>query len=301
MLQLAARSLRRLERTAARLTDPSTGPAPDALPFRAVSRTVVPLLHAFTAETDESGRATRPGSTFESCTVVLPTYNERATVQDAIRDIDAALRGTGREYEILVVDDDSPDGTLDAVEAVADEAPVRAIRRRGRRGLATAVLAGVERARYDVVAVMDADLQHPPERLPALVAAVEDGADVAVGSRYVPGGSADGLPPTRRVISRGAAALARTIVPHPVIEELSDPMSGFFACDRRLLDGREFDPLGYKILLEVVVRGDPDDVAEIGYRFRERANGETGFRVTTILNYLRHLLRLRRAAERDDA
>lgn len=230
------------------------------------------------------------------CTVVLPTYNEREVVPETLRRVDDALAATGREYEVVVVDDDSPDGTVEAVRDASASRPVRALRRRGKRGLATAVVDGVERARHEVVVVMDADLQHPPERVPDLLAAVDDGADVAVGSRYVAGGSMDGLPPSRRVVSSVASTLARALVPHPAVRPLSDPMSGFFAFDRQLVDGCVLRPVGYKILLEVLVRGNPSRVVEVGYEFDSRAGAETSFRAATVGNYLRHLVRLRRAA-----
>lgn len=230
-----------------------------------------------------------------SCTVVVPTYNEREVVPETLRRVNDALAGTGREYELVVVDDDSPDDTVGAVRDASAEVPVRALRRRGKRGLATAVVDGVERARHDVIIVMDADLQHPPERVPDLLAAVDDGADVAVGSRYVPGGSVGELSPSRRAISRAAAVLARAAVPHPAVRPLTDPMSGFFAFERRLVEGCELRPVGYKILLEVLVRGNPDRVAEVGYGFDQRAGSETSFRAATVGNYLRHLVRLRRA------
>lgn len=226
----------------------------------------------------------------------MPTYNEREVVPETLRRVDAAIAATGREYEVVVVDDDSPDGTVEAVRGASAEGSVRALRRRGRRGLATAVVDGVEYARHEVVVVMDADLQHPPERVPDLLAAVDDGADVAVGSRYVAGGSGAELPPSRRVVSSVAAMLARTLIPHPAVRSLSDPMSGFFAFDRSVVDGRVLRPVGYKILLEVLVRGRPSRVVEVGYEFESRAGAETSFRAATVGNYLRHLVRLRRAA-----
>lgn len=230
------------------------------------------------------------------CSVVVPTYNERAVVPETLRRVDDTLAATDREYELVVVDDDSPDDTVEAVRDASETVPVRALRRRGKRGLATAVVDGVERARHEVIVVMDADLQHPPERVPDLLAAVDDGAEVAVGSRYVRGGSAGELPPARRVISRAAAMLAQATVPHPSVRGLSDPMSGFFAFERQLVEDCDLRPVGYKILLEVLVRGNPSTVVEVGYTFDERAGSETSFRLATVGNYLRHLARLRRAA-----
>jgi dolichol-phosphate mannosyltransferase len=200
-------------------------------------------------------------------TVIVPTWNEAENVEPLARRIHAALP----DAEILFVDDASTDGTPDRVRAMAEFLPVRLIERRGERGLSTAVLRGIAEASADLCVVMDADLSHPPEALPALVEAVERGADVAVGSRYVPGGSIDEWPRLRRMTSRAGTWLARPLT------SVQDPLAGFFALRRSLLRGVELRPRGFKILLEILARAPVRRTAEIPIRFQDREAGLSKF------------------------
>src|SRR5204862_4349527 len=138
-------------------------------------------------------------------TVVVPTYNESGNLPTLVERVCAALPAS----EIVVVDDASKDGTADVARELARKFPVRVVQRFDERGLSTAVLRGMQEARTDVCVVMDADLSHPPEAIPKLVTAVLEGADVAVGSRYVPGGDIDHWPLVRRLMSRAGTLLAR--------------------------------------------------------------------------------------------
>ncbi len=199
--------------------------------------------------------------------VVVPTYNEAENVEPLARRVLAALP----DVEIVFVDDASIDGTVDRIRAMAEELPVRVVERRGERGLSTAVLRGFEDARADVVAVLDADLSHPPETLPALIAAVENGADVAVGSRYAPGGEIDRWPLFRRLASKAGTLLARPLT------SVSDPMAGFFCMRRSRLRDVELKPRGFKILLEILARARFSRVVEIPIRFEDRAAGRSKF------------------------
>lgn len=227
-------------------------------------------------------------------TIVLPTYNERATLPPLLRDLADAFRGSAVHPEVLVIDDSSPDGTGEAAAGMAGELrnvfPVIVISRPGKSGLASAVLEGVRRAQGDVVVVMDSDRSHPPASVPALLRAVANGADIAVGSRYVAGGGTTRWPWPRRVMSRGATWLARAVLRVRV----ADPMSGFFAARRRLFAGAPLLGLGYKILLELLVLHPEAAVAEVPYIFTERAGGRSKLNAAEILNYLRLLERLRR-------
>ncbi len=139
-------------------------------------------------------------------------------------------------WELIIVDDGSPDGTADLAESYADVHPVRVVRRPGKAGLASAVLAGFAQARGDVLVVMDADLSHPPEAVPRLALAIEQGADLAVGSRYVAGGGTEDWPLKRRVVSRAACLIGNVLVP------IRDCTSGFFAIRRSALDARAARP-----------------------------------------------------------
>lgn len=226
--------------------------------------------------------------------VVLPTYNERETILDAIQHARTSLRDAGYTPGVLVVDDDSPDGTHAHVrEHYKHEQLVSVIHRTDRSGLASAVARGFRAAQGDIYAVMDADLQHPPDRLPDLVAPIEAGADLAVGSRFTTdGGIKDDWPVERRLISRGATWVANWEL--PAARRLSDPMSGFFAVDSTVVDPYEthLRAPGFKILLEVLARCPVKDVVEIGYQFRKRQAGESGLTSREYIRFVRHLARL---------
>ncbi|AGY58631.1 glycosyltransferase [Gloeobacter kilaueensis] len=225
--------------------------------------------------------------------LVLPTYNEAANLEAVLSRIDGLLTGSGRSYEIIVVDDDSPDRTWALAERLASERfpQLRVIHRTEERGLATAVLRGWEAARGEILAVMDADGQHPHLTLLELLDAIDAGADVAVGSRHVSGGGVSDWSAVRRFLSRGAQLLALVLVPS-IARQVSDPMSGFFALRRSVIAGAVLDPVGYKILLEVLGRGDYRTLKEVGYVFLEREAGDSKVSARLYWQYLLHLIRL---------
>lgn len=202
--------------------------------------------------------------------LVVPTYNERDNIVPLLEAIRGAMAGLG--LEVWIVDDDSPDRTWELASDYARSHPdVQVIRRTSERGLSAAVIEGFQRARGDLLAVMDADLSHDPALLPRLVDAVAGGADVAVGSRRVPGGGADNWPWHRQKASDLATALARWWLRAP----LADPMSGYFVVRRAVFErvrGR-LQPRGYKILLEIVCRAGAVKVVELPYVFRDRRQG----------------------------
>ncbi len=223
--------------------------------------------------------------------IVIPTRNEEANVHSLLARISSALDGV--TYEVIIVDD-SDDGTPSAVrrEAAAGQ-PVRLIHREGEErsgGLSTAVVQGLAAARGSVVASLDADLQHPPEKLRELIDALGD-ADVAVASRYVEGGAADGLAgPVRQLGSVGAKLLAQGFVPNARLS--TDPLGGFFAVRREVLDGVELRPIGFKILLEVLARGRVKRVVDVPYVFQARERGQSKANAKQMGLYLQHLARL---------
>ena len=215
--------------------------------------------------------------------VVVPTYNEAGTIPKLAARLSDAL--TRREWELVVVDDGSPDGTADVAEALAPHVPVRVVRRTAKAGLASAVLAGFAAARGDVLVVMDSDLSHPAEIVPALVALVEDGtADLAVGSRYVRGGGVVDWPLRRRIVSRVACLMGNVLVP------VRDATSGFFALRRSVVEGVRLNPIGFKIGFEVIARGRYDRVVEVPYTFRDREIGASKFGRREIGQYVVQLL-----------
>ena len=220
--------------------------------------------------------------------VVVPTLRESANLRRLAEAVRAALSGSGFEWELLLSDDDSQDGSEELVADLSRRLPIRLEIRRGQpRDLSLAVLDGIGLARFDRICVMDADLSHPPERIPDLLAKLDGACDLVVGSRYAPGGGIEGhWSRYRRLNSRVATLLARPLVC------CSDPLSGFFAVDRRALPSREhLRPIGYKIGLELMVRGRLR-VREVPFRFRDRSLGASKLNRREQLRFLVHLGRL---------
>jgi dolichol-phosphate mannosyltransferase len=208
--------------------------------------------------------------------LVIPTFNESKNVEELVARLtsvlDVFLPGG---YELIVVDDDSPDETWAVALRLADRYPaLRVMRRRGEKGLSTAVIRGWQAACGEVLAVIDADLQHPPELVERLWSEIAKGADLATGSRHVAGGGVSDWSAVRRALSRGAQLLGLFVLPG-VVGRVSDPMSGYFMVRRSAIAETELSPLGYKILIEVIGRGRIGRIAEVGYVFQERTAGES--------------------------
>lgn len=219
--------------------------------------------------------------------LVIPTLDEAGSVPALFSALERAVRAfpSGTTMEAVVVDDGSTDGTVAAVRSLAPGFPVRLVER-SERGLATAVLAGFAAAHGDVLGVIDADLSHPPELLPALLAALE-GADIAVASRHAPGGRVEDWPWYRRY-----ASLMMTGLTAPLRLPVADPLSGYFLLRRETIDGVRLSPLGYKILLEILAKGRYRKVREVPYVFRNRGVGKSKMGLGVTLEYLRHLGRI---------
>lgn len=221
--------------------------------------------------------------------VIVPTYNECENLAPLVERVQAAL--AQRKHELLIVDDRSPDGTAAAARRLAERFPIRCVVRETERGLATAVIAGLRAAHGEYCVVMDADLSHPPEAIPALVDCLARDASVqmSIGSRFVPGGRVDlHWPLHRRLNSLIGRVLARPLTP------VRDMMSGFFCVRRSELRLEALAPVGYKIALELIVRHRWTRVVEIPIAFADRAAGHTKLSVGEQLRYLRHLGRLYR-------
>ncbi|MGO9635002.1 MAG: glycosyltransferase, partial [Steroidobacteraceae bacterium] len=196
-------------------------------------------------------------------------------------------------YEIIVVDDNCADRTWELAQNLGGERPRLRVRRREQeRGLSTAVIRGWQAARGEVLCVIDADLQHPPDVALALYRIIERGADIAVASRHLEGGGVSDWSVARRIVSRTAQLIGLLILPG-VVGRVTDPMSGYFMIRRSAIEGVELNPLGYKILIEVLARGNVPWVGEVPYVFSERALGGSKATAGVYLDYLRHLLRLR--------
>jgi dolichol-phosphate mannosyltransferase len=218
--------------------------------------------------------------------VILPTYNEAENMRTIVPSIARVLDQAGLKGEIIIVDDDSPDGTANAAQRLAGDYPVRVHVRKDQRGLATAVIKGFEVALGDVCVVMDADMSHPVEKIPDMVRPIlDDMCALTVGSRYIPGGGCKDWPLLRRVVSRVTGLLARGLSP------LTDPTSGFMAVRKDALNGVALSPLGWKIVLEVVVRtGVP--IIEVPIVFFDRQKGSSKLDKKVEFQYLVHLTRL---------
>jgi dolichol-phosphate mannosyltransferase len=231
--------------------------------------------------------------------LVLPTYQEKHNIEMIVAQIssklDYILPGA---YELIVVDDNSPDLTWSVAAELTNKYPqLRVMRRVDERGLATAVVRGWQISRGQILGVMDADLQHPPEALGQMWAAIDRGADLVVASRNVEGGGVSEWSFLRRCLSRGAQILGLIILPE-VVGRVSDPMSGYFLVQREAIAGKVLSPLGYKILVEVVGRGDIAKIAEVGYEFQERQTGDSKVTGRQYVEYIQHLFRLRLSRSR---
>jgi len=226
--------------------------------------------------------------------LIIPTYNECKNVKTIIEKLTKLLDGSiPGDYELIVVDDNSPDRTWEVALSLTPEYPqLRVMRREYERGLSTAVIRGWQVARGEVLGVIDADLQHPPETLLQLLAEIKRGADLAAASRHVAEGGVSDWSVIRRFLSRGAQTVGLIILPG-VVGRVSDPMSGYFMVRRICIAGKTLNPAGYKILIEVLGRGDIRWIGEVGYVFQERQEGESKVTWKQYVQYLRHLLILR--------
>jgi dolichol-phosphate mannosyltransferase len=237
-------------------------------------------------------QAIRPGSEnppqatgIPQLSVIVPTFNERDNVTTLFRRLEAAL--TGVAFEVIFVDDNSPDGTWDVVRGLArQDARVRCIRRIGRRGLSGACIEGVLASSAPFVAVIDADLQHDETQLPKMLALLQAGeADLVIGSRYIEGGNADSFNKQRA----GASALATEVAKRVLRIKIADPMSGFFMIRRDRFEqmAPQLSTQGFKILLDVVATGRGElRVKEIPYAFGSRLHGESKLDSMVALDFL---------------
>jgi dolichol-phosphate mannosyltransferase len=256
--------------------------------------------------------------------IVVPTYREAANLAHVAKAVDEACAELAVDYELLFIDDDSQDGSEEICAELSERFPARIVVRKGERGLATAVIHGITLSSGDIVVVMDADLSHPPSAIPRMVERLQRGeSDFVLGSRYVEGGSIhDDWSFFRQLNSIIPSLLARPLCP------LKDPMSGFFAFHRAEMpdasrlspigykialeifvkgdfneasevpihfaepDASRLSPIGYKIALEIFVKGDFNEASEVPIHFADRQHGESKLSLKEQLNFLRHLGRL---------
>lgn len=220
--------------------------------------------------------------------VIVPTYREAENLPVLVPRLAAAFKQADLTFEIVIVDDNSPDATPQVCAELAAQYPVRLEVRTTERGLSSAVVHGMSVARGDVLVCMDADLSHPPEKVPELVKTLQEGADFVIGSRYVRGGTtAEGWGLLRWLNSKVATLMAWPLT------ATSDPMAGFFAIGRdTFAAAQRLDPIGYKIALELLVKCRCKDVREVPIHFENRLHGASKLSFKEQVNYLRHLKRL---------
>jgi len=227
-----------------------------------------------------------------SISVIVPTFKEAENLPLLIPQVAEVFSARGWVWELIVVDDNSPDATKHVLDQLSARYPqLRYLIRTTDRGLSSAVLAGIELAHHDYVVVMDADLSHPPEAIPSMIEKLSrDEADFVIGSRYVTGGKTEDWSRLRWLNSAGATVLAK-----PLVGTVKDPMAGFFAFQRESLRNADaLNPIGYKIGLELIAKMQisPNRVAEVPITFRNRIHGESKLTMKEQFKYLEHLSRL---------
>ncbi len=221
--------------------------------------------------------------------IVVPTYNERDRLPDLVDSVFGAYAAEQLDAELIIVDDNSPDGTGAIADELGQRHRVQVLHRAGKLGLGTAVVEGFAVATAPVVGVIDADMSHPPGLLPRMYAVMrETGADLVVASRYIPGGGTRNWPWSRRMLSRAACLIARGLTP------VRDATSGFFLIRRDLARTVRISAGGFKICLELLVRGQPRTVVEVPYVFEGRTAGESKMNAKEALGYLEQLRDLHR-------
>lgn len=216
--------------------------------------------------------------------LVVPTYNERDRLPELVRAIFAAYQTGGIDGELVIVDDNSPDGTGAVADELARSYPIRVLHRAGKLGLGTAVIEGFGVATAEIVGVIDADLSHPPALVPRMLSVMRsESADIVIGSRYVPGGGTSNWETSRVLMSKFACALARGLTP------VRDATSGFFLMRRDRAGGVTISAGGFKICLELLIRSEPDLVVEVPYVFKGRTVGESKMNWKEATGYLKQL------------
>lgn len=223
--------------------------------------------------------------------VVIPTYNERENIRPLIEKVDSAFIDCQDNFEIVIIDDDSPDGTADVVRSLSDDLDIRlrVVVRTSQPDLSRSVVRGFREAEGDIVVVMDADHQHPPELIPELADSISSDTPLAVGSRYADGGNIKNWSRLRRVVSYGAIFISKILI--PPARKVGDPVSGFFAVQIDAVPMAELSPHGYKILLELLVTIDPENIVEIGFTFESREYGQTSLDFEQYRRFLSHTIK----------
>ena len=242
-----------------------------------------------------------PSLTNADVSIVIPTYNESENIKGILHLIKKHLP-KNTIVEAIVVDDNSPDGTgkiaEDYFKSLKEKTmyTINVINRKTKEGLSSAILNGIEQAKGKIVIVMDSDFSHPPQLIPKLVDVLKQSkTDIVVASRYLNGGKIHGWSLKRKIISR----LGTVIAKKGLGIKQSDPMSGFFAFNKEVIKGINFDAIGYKLLLEMIVKAKGVSIKEIPYTFLDRQNGKSKLGIKTILEFTHAVWKLYRYGKRE--
>ncbi len=221
----------------------------------------------------------------ENISIIVPTYNELKNILPLVQRIHKTCQSAGLQEEIVIVDDDSPDGTAAYAEKLGGQYPIRVLLRKRRRGLSSAVVEGISFSSNDMVGVIDADLSHPPEIIPHLVELLKNN-DIVVGSRYLHEGGVEKWTIIRKIVSGGATMLAYPLA------AIHDPMSGYFFFHKSILKSKTLKPKGYKILLEIIVKSEAVRIVEYPYTFQNRMLGSSKLGSMQFVEYISQLIDL---------
>lgn len=223
-----------------------------------------------------------------SVSLIIPTYREVENLPILVKRIDQVRCQHQLEMELLIMDDDSNDGTEQCI-AQLNQSWVKLVIRKENKGLSPAVVDGLNLAQHDFLMVMDADLSHPPEKIPEMLQTLQKGAEFVIGSRYIEGGSTE----TGWGLFRWLNSKVATLLAYP-FTHAKDPMSGFIALPRSIFERGKWNlnPIGYKIGLELIVKCDCRDVREVPLHFKDRKHGQSKLSLKMQLQYLQHLRRL---------
>lgn len=219
--------------------------------------------------------------------IILPTYNEKENIKELVHTLSNILSSNNLLGEIIIVDDNSPDGTGAVAEELKNNYPVRVIHRSGKLGLGSAVIEGFNIAKGEILGVMDSDISHDPYAIPDMIRPIVNGeADFTIGSRYIKGGGITNWPLTRRITSKSAILLAYPFV------KVKDLTSGFFFLHKNVINNVALNPLGFKICLEIIFKGNYKKIKEIPYTFTNRKKGKSKFNAKEIILYICQLILL---------
>jgi len=219
--------------------------------------------------------------------LVIPTYNEKDNISVLTEKIFAVFEKNNIDAELIIVDDNSPDGTGKIADELARKYNIQVIHRSGKFGLSSAVLEGFKISKGPILGAMDADFSHPTDSIPEILKPLlNNNAEISIGSRYISGGRIENWPFVRKIISKGATLLAKPLT------KVKDPMSGFFFIKKEVISDKILNPKGYKICLEVLIKGSYQSVVEVPIVFTDRKKGKSKLNLKEYINFISDLIGL---------